>query len=81
MTLAMSLAMGLAINQEKILAVSFAMNLTMSLTMSLAMSFAVYEIESSRSGVKFLKLIEIKNFQLTVFFLNLSKSIGKFLAE
>jgi len=44
------------------------MNLTMSLTMSLAMSFAVYEIESSRSGVKFLKLIEIKNFQLTVFF-------------
>jgi len=45
------------------------------------MSFAVYEIESSRSGVKFLKLIEIKNFQLTVFFLNLSKSIGKFLAE
>jgi len=56
----MSLAMSLAISQEKIRAISFAMNLTMSL----AMSFAVYEVESSRSGIQFLKLIELKLFSV-----------------
>jgi len=52
--------MSLAISQEKIRAISFAMNLTMSL----AMSFAVYEVESSRSGIQFLKLIELKLFSV-----------------